>query len=237
MSAAARRARAAAEPSPAAEHGSAQEYGSVEEYAEALAAALRGPARAKARMVAEMRDGLADTVAACADAGLPPDRALERAVREFGTVAELAPACQRELTVAQVRHTSRAVTLTTPVLAVCWYLLLTAAHGTGRAPSAAQWLAAPFAGAATVAALLAAVALAVTGPLARRLPTPRRLPLAVAWAGTVAGVSMALATLTLAAASPLAAHGPPAALAGALTVVSHVAVASSSRTCRACARA
>lgn len=43
----------------------------AEEYAAALAGALRGPARAKARMVEEIRDGFADTVTAHAGAGLP----------------------------------------------------------------------------------------------------------------------------------------------------------------------
>ncbi|MFE2182974.1 hypothetical protein ACFXB5_20770, partial [Streptomyces sp. NPDC059455] len=54
-------------------------------------------------------------------------------------------------------------------------------------PRAAQLLATRLATAVGAIALLAALALAVTGTLARRLPTPPRLPQAIAWAGTTAG--------------------------------------------------
>ncbi|MFP8959578.1 permease prefix domain 1-containing protein [Streptomyces nanhaiensis] len=208
----------------------------ADEYAAALASALRGPVRAKARLVAEMRDGLADTVAAYAEEGLPRDLAVRRAVREFGTVAEVAPACQRELTVAQVRHTARAVALAAPLLTVCWYLFLTSGHG-GQLPLATRLLAFSLAGSAAVAALLATAALAATGPLARRLPTPRRLPRATAWAGTTAGVCLGASALTLAASSPLSGNWLPVALAGALAAALHTVVASSARACRDCARA
>ncbi|MFP8903639.1 permease prefix domain 1-containing protein [Streptomyces atacamensis] len=212
----------------------ADEY--ADEYAAALASALRGPVRAKVRLVAEVRDGLADTVAAYADEGLPRDLAVRRAVREFGTVAEVAPACQRELTVAQVRHTARAVALAAPLPAVCWYLLLVMGHGS-QLPLATRLVALPLAGVAAAAALLATAALAATGPLARRLPTPRRLPRATAWAGTAAGVCLGVSALTLAASSPLSGNWPPVALAGALAAALHTVVASSARACRDCARA
>ncbi|GAA2384764.1 hypothetical protein GCM10010420_03850 [Streptomyces glaucosporus] len=208
----------------------------ADEYAAALAAALHGPARARARLVAEVRDGLADTVAAYAGRGLPHDLAVRQAVREFGTAEELAPSCQRELTVAQVRHTARAVVLTAPLLAVCWYLILATDHG-GRLPLAAKLLAFPLAGAAVAAALLAAAALAATGALARRLPVPHRLPRATAWTGTATGAAMGLSALTLAVFSPLAADWPPVALAGVLAAVLHTVVAASARACRECVRA
>jgi hypothetical protein len=198
----------------------------VEEYAAALADALHGPARAKGRMVDEIRGGLADTVAAYGAGGVPRERAAELAVREFGTVGEIAPGCQRELTVAQTRHTARAVGLTIPFLAACWLLM----RGTGEW---ALWLPA---GAAAAAALLGAVTLAATGALARRLPVPSRLPLAVAWTGTATGVAMGLATLALGVASALVANWPLMVLAGALTAASHAVVAGSARTCRRCAR-
>ncbi|MDG9702521.1 permease prefix domain 1-containing protein [Streptomyces sp. DH37] len=212
----------------------------VEEYADAyaaaLSAALRGPARAKARMVAEIRDGLADTADAHASGGLPREDAVRRAVREFGTVADLVPECQRELTAVQARHTARTVLLTVPPLTVCWYLLLTAGHG-GQLPLVARLLAFPLAGTAAAAALLAAAALAATGALARRLPTPPRLPRATAWAGTVAGVCLGLSALILTASSPLSENWPVVALAGALAAGLHTVVASSARACRVCARA
>ncbi|QGZ52309.1 hypothetical protein GPZ77_31775 [Streptomyces sp. QHH-9511] len=209
----------------------------IEEYVAELTGVLHGPSRTKARMIEEMRDGLADTAAAYREDGLPHDHAVRRAVEEFGAPEELAPACQRELTVAQARHTARTVVLTAPFLVACWYLLLPAGSGVEPlGPRTVQLLAVHLAGVAGVAALFAAAALAATGGLARRLPLPHRLPLAVAWAGTTASVAMALATLALAVASLMAADWPLVALAGALAAASHALTAPSARACRRCAR-
>ncbi|MBW5426110.1 hypothetical protein GKQ77_31900 [Streptomyces sp. BG9H] len=209
----------------------------LQEYAADLGAALHGPAKAKSRLIDEIRGGLADTAAAYADAGLGEEEAARRAVREFGSVGELVPSCQRELTVAQARQTARAVTLTAPFLIGCWYLARSAGHDlaweVSRAP---QLLAVHLAFVATVAALLAAVTLAATGSLARRLPAPERLPLLVAWAGTTASGAMAAATLALATAAALATNWPLLACAGALAAASHAALAPSARACRHCAR-
>jgi hypothetical protein len=205
----------------------------VEDYAAALAAALHGPARVKARMVEEIRDGLTDAVAAHTREGLPYQRAADQAVREFGTTDELVPSCQRELTIIQTRRTARVLALTVPFLIACRHLIWTADHDQ-------DWqlrlLAVHLAGVAATAALLAAATLAVTGTLARWLPTPHRLPLVVAWTGTTTGVAMAIATLALAIASALATDWPLMALAGALTAGSHAVVAASARACRQCAR-
>ncbi|MEU7582374.1 permease prefix domain 1-containing protein [Streptomyces sp. NPDC041068] len=209
----------------------------VEEHVDALAGALHGPARAKARLIEEMRDGLADMADAHADEGMTREDAARRAVREFGTVDEIAPGCQRELTVAQARHTARTVALTAPFLVACWYLARTGGDGQGRQlPDTAQLLAVHLAFVATVAALLAAATLAVTGTLARWLPMPRRLPLVVAWSGTTASVAMAVATLALATAAGLATNWPLLACAGVLAAASHAVVAASARACRRCAR-
>lgn len=147
----------------------------VEVYVADLTAVLHGPARAKARMIEEMRDGLTETVAAHIRAGSTPTRAADDAVREFGTPQELAPGCQRELTIAQARHTARAVALTAPFLTACWYLTSSTASGQDApVPRAAQLLATQLATVVGTIALLAALALAVTGTLARRLPTDRK---------------------------------------------------------------
>ncbi|MGP4028513.1 permease prefix domain 1-containing protein [Actinomadura sp. 3N407] len=205
----------------------------VEDYVASLAANLHGPARVKGRMVEEIRDGLRDTVEAHAVGGMPYDRAAHQAVREFGTGAELLPHCQRELTIAQTRHTARTAALTVPFLIGCWLLIWTADLDR-EWPS--RLLTVHLAGVAATAGLLAATTLAATGPLALRVPTPRRLPLAVAWTGTTAGAAMGIAALALVAASILAAHWPLMVLAGALTAASHAMVASSARACRRCAR-
>ncbi|MDK0517596.1 permease prefix domain 1-containing protein [Streptomyces sp. ML-6] len=209
----------------------------IEDYIEALTAALHGPARIKARMIEEIRDGLMDTVTAHTREGMAHQRAAHQAVEEFGTLDELVPSCQRELTIAQARHTARAVALTAPFLVACWYLAWTTDHDQPwQLPRTAQMLAVHLAGFSSVAALLAAATLAATGTLARWLPIPHQLPLAVAWTGTTASVVMAVATLALATASVLATNWPLLAFAGALAAASHAVVAASARACRQCAR-
>lgn len=209
----------------------------IEDYIAALTAALHGPARIKARMIEEIHDGLADTVKAHTREGMAYQRAAHQAVGEFGTLDELVPSCQRELTIAQARHTARAVALTAPLLVACWYLAWTTDHDQPwQLPHTAQLLAVYLAGVASVAALLAAATLAATGTLARWLPIPHQLPLAVAWTGTTASVAMAVATLALATASVLATNWPLLAFAGALAAASHAVVAASARACRQCAR-
>ncbi|MFJ6568700.1 permease prefix domain 1-containing protein [Streptomyces sp. NPDC091292] len=210
----------------------------VDEYVTALSDALHGPARTKARMVAEVRDGLADAVAERTGEGLTYERAADQAVREFGSTDELVVSWQRELTIAQARHTARTVALTVPFLLTCWYLVQNAGYRSdGELPRTAQLLAVHLAEVSTVAALLAGATLAATGTLARRLPpTPHRLPLAVAWAGTVASVSMAVATLALAIAAVLGTNGLLIAFAGVLAAASHGLMAGSARSCRRCAR-
>ncbi|WP_435972996.1 permease prefix domain 1-containing protein [Streptomyces sp. Qhu_M48] len=207
------------------------------EYVADLDAALHGPTRAKARLIEEIRGGLADTADAHVEQGVPRRDAIGAAVREFGTVGELVPSCQRELTLAQARHTARAVALTAPFLVACRYLAGSPDHDlTGLIPRTAQLLALHLAGVAIAATLLAAGTLAVTGTLARRLPTPPRLPLVVAWTGTTAGIAMAVTTLALATASALATNWPLLAFAGALAAACHAVVATSARACRRCAR-
>ena len=137
------------------------------------------------------------------------DRAAERALRDFGAVDELVASCQRELTIAQARHTSRSIVVTAPFLIACWFLVRNAGDAQDWAlPWTAQLMALYLAGTAVVAALLAAGALAATGTLARWLPTPEELPRMVGWTGTTASISIAVATLALATASVLATNWP-----------------------------
>ncbi|WP_242911149.1 permease prefix domain 1-containing protein [Actinomadura terrae] len=206
----------------------------IEDYTATLTATLRGPSRLKSRMIEEIRDGLTDTAAAYTGEGVPYPDAVHSAIQEFGTADELAPNCQRELTLAQARHTGRVAALTVPFLATCWFLTWTSGPDGGWP---LRLLAVHLGCVATAAALLATVALTATGPLARRLPTPRRLPLAVAWTGTAAGVAMGIGALALLTAAAPAANWPMMAVAGGLTAVSHAGVTSAARACRHCARA
>ncbi|GAB2879681.1 permease prefix domain 1-containing protein [Streptomyces mayteni] len=208
----------------------------LDAYVAELSAALHGPTRAKARLLAEIRDGLADTVAAHARGGEPRRPAFDAALHEFGTPEELAPSCQRELTVAQVRHTAGTVALTAPLLLAGWLLSWHAGGADGWLPRTAQLLAGCLTVVAVLAALPAVAALAATGPLARRLPTPGRLPAVAAWTRTVTALAMGAAGLALAVTAPLATAWPLLALTAAVTVASHALVAGSARTCRRCVR-
>ncbi|KAB8160214.1 hypothetical protein FH609_014245 [Streptomyces sp. 3MP-14] len=206
-------------------------------YRARLADLLQGPARARARLVEEVGDGFADTVAALRDAGWEAADAVRRAEREFGTPEELAPGCQRELTIAQARHTARAVMLTAPLLLACWYPLGNADPARDWwLPHLAQLLALGLAGVAAAAALGAVWALGSTGRVSRWLPMPRGLPGAVGWLGTTASGAMAGSALALTLAAALATHWPLVALTGVASAACHAWVASSARVCRRCAR-
>lgn len=206
----------------------------VEDYLAELASSLHGPARAKAAMMREVRDGLVDAVEAQTRFGVPPDRAALRAVRDFGTADEVAPSFQRELTIAQTRRTARVAAVTVPVLVVCHLLV----HVVARGP---DWrlgaLAAHLAAVATASGLLAVTALLATGPLTRLLPTPHRLPSAVAWTASAAAVGMALAAVALGVTSALSTDWALTGFAGVLAIAAHGVVAASARDCRECVRA
>ncbi|WP_308104705.1 permease prefix domain 1-containing protein [Actinocorallia sp. API 0066] len=193
-----------------------------------LESALHGPQRVRARLVEEIQGGLEEAVAELAEEGWAVRDAEREAVRRFGPVAEVAAACQRELTVAQARHTAWAVALAVPVPLACWAPLW---EGT-----AARLLALPFAAVAAGAALLAVAVLAATGGLARRLPAPGALPRAMAWTGTAASVALALGTAASCLAALRGIDGPLLALAVTTALAGHGAVAASARACRACLR-
>ncbi|WP_309246976.1 permease prefix domain 1-containing protein [Streptomyces somaliensis] len=210
----------------------------LDAYVTALSDSLQGPSRDKSRLVAEIRDGLDDAVSAHTRAGVPYERAAELAVRDFGPPDRLAPVFQQELSIAQARHTARAAAFTVP-LAVACLLLVRAAGQDGaawRLPQGTSALTAHLAVVAAVASVLSAATLASTGRLARWLPTPHRLPLAVAWTGTAASVTMAVTALVLVTLSAVVTDWPLAVAAGALAAAAHAVVASSARTCRRCAR-
>jgi hypothetical protein len=75
----------------------------VEERLRELAGRLRGPARLKAELIVELRHALSDAAEAYREGGLPATEAQRRAVAEFGTPAQLAPAYQAELAAGALR--------------------------------------------------------------------------------------------------------------------------------------
>jgi hypothetical protein len=78
----------------------------IDRYLAGLAAALHGPRRVKADLLAEARDSLRDAADAYQQKGMTAAAAQRHAVAEFGDLAEIAPAYQAELAVAQGRRTA-----------------------------------------------------------------------------------------------------------------------------------
>ncbi len=195
-----------------------------------LSAALHGPARLKSRMLEELRGGLTDAAEDLSDG--PGSDAARRAVAEFGTVAELAPAFQRELTLAQARQTALTMAVLLPLLIAGRHW----AGSSGAAPPLLHLTAVNATALAAATALLATVFLALTGTLGRRFPVPGGLPLAVAWTGTTAAAAVGVGALTLTAAAVLSANWPLAAATALLALASHARIAASARACRHCAR-
>lgn len=101
----------------------------------ALERALRGPARTRRSMVAEMRHGLQDAVAAYQEGGLEPHRAAAAAVRDFGAVHEVAPLLQEELTACQARWTSALLAVAFPGMLLGWDLVWSSGVAQVEAPA------------------------------------------------------------------------------------------------------
>ncbi|UPK76621.1 permease prefix domain 1-containing protein [Nocardioidaceae bacterium SCSIO 66511] len=76
----------------------------VDTYVADLGAALHGSARAKHDLLQEARDHLVDAADAYVDEGMTMPAAEQRAVRDFGTLPEVAPSYQAILSVGQTRR-------------------------------------------------------------------------------------------------------------------------------------
>jgi hypothetical protein len=133
--------------------------------------ALRGPAAVKRSMIAEVRDGLADAVADHRDRGLDPERAAAAAVREFGSVREVAPLLQEELTARQGRRTAFLLLLSFPAMLLAWDLLWKTGRGWSAPPTPTVSTLARAVDVLTV--LIAAAALALLLATFRGRPLPR----------------------------------------------------------------
>ena len=86
----------------------------------ALELVLRGPRRTLRGMIAEARAGLRDAEAAYRDGGYPAEQAAMRAVRDFGTVGEIAPEFQDELTARQGRWSALLYAVVFPGMMLAW---------------------------------------------------------------------------------------------------------------------
>ncbi|MQA11106.1 MAG: hypothetical protein GEU98_21620 [Pseudonocardiaceae bacterium] len=86
----------------------------------ALDHSLRGPRRARADLLGEVRDGLTDATAPYQEAGLSRAEAERRALADFGDLDEVADDLQAELTARHGWRSALLITIGFPVLVVLW---------------------------------------------------------------------------------------------------------------------
>jgi roadblock/LC7 domain-containing protein len=137
-------------------------------YLAELAARLRGPRAARARVLAEIRDGLTETIDAHLADGMPPDAAATTAIAEFGDPATIAHSFAEELATASARRTIAVFILTGPFVGIWWLLLLHPAPW--RTGILATLIAIPALPLIALAIAAAAGTFATTGRLMRWLP-------------------------------------------------------------------
>lgn len=201
---------------------------SIESYLSQVAAALPGPARARADIVAELRGGLLDATDAHRRAGLAPPAAAQAAVAEFGHPAQVAAAFRPGLAATQARHVAATLLVTGPLIGLLWATAARASHiGVHDAPPW-QWTGMPpaapiafplFAAVFIITVWTAFITLAATGRLTRWLPRRSRLaPTAAAIAGFGAATVDVIVLIVLAsqlATAPAKLAAVPIALAAA----------------------
>jgi hypothetical protein len=154
----------------------------------ALDRALRGPRRTRRGMVAEARAGLRDAADAYRAGGVAPDQAEALAVRDFGTVPEVAPSYQDELTARQGRRAAVLFAVVFPGMLLSWELLWSSG-AVSRDASATPHLVLVLSvlqDVVTIAVGVCAVTLlAITF---HRTVSPRPLTIAIGLTGTVGAV-------------------------------------------------
>ena len=99
----------------------------VDAYLAELAQLLRGPRRHRARILAELRDGLDHAIGEQLGAGRTGDQAVSAAIEEFGTPQALADAFAGELATGYARHTIAWYIATGPLVGA-WWLKRTQGH-------------------------------------------------------------------------------------------------------------
>ncbi len=93
----------------------------IDGYVTELERVLVGPPRVKRDMVVEARDSLLDAAEALQARGLSREEAERRAVAEFGTIEEVAPGYQEELTACAGRRLGWVLLLVGPLTWLLWW--------------------------------------------------------------------------------------------------------------------
>jgi hypothetical protein len=178
----------------------------IESYLVQVAAALPGPAGARADILAELRAGLLDAADVHHRAGLARPAAAKAAADEFGDPINVAAAFRPGLAASHARHVAITLLATGPLVMVVWTGAALGSHIGARHAPPWQWagvapawrILLPLAAAALLISVwMGVAALAATGRLARWLPDwPRLAPTAAALAGfACAAVDMILLLL------------------------------------------
>jgi hypothetical protein len=197
-----------------AHHGSTS---ALESYLADLAARLHGPRAARDRVLAEIRDGLTETIDAHVADGVSRADAATTAIGEFGDPATIARSFAGELATASARRTIAAFVVTGPLVGVWWLLLLHPAPW--RSGGVALLVAIPALPMIALAIATAAGTFATTGRLMRWLPETTGAR-ALAAATTVATLCLAADVTMLGVLAVHRAtgwHGPPTLIAAAVT--------------------
>jgi hypothetical protein len=143
----------------------------VDAYLGELAGLLRGPHRRRARILAELRDGLDEAITDQTIAGRTEEQAVSSAIHQFGTPRSVADAFAGELATAYARHTIAWYIATGPLVGI-WWLLLLQPHP-WRTGLLGLLAAIPVIPLITIAIATAAGTFAATGRLIRWLPEAR----------------------------------------------------------------
>ncbi len=217
----------------------------IEHYLGEVADRLPGSARARSRIIAELRAGLLDATDAHRSAGLPPTEAATAAVREFGDPGLVADGFRPEIAAGLARRVSIAVLATGPIVGLLWIATAATSHLMSRLewaslPTVLQAVLALTAVAAGVTACGALLGIAVTGRLTRWVPVqPRRAPAAAAIAGfgAIGADALGLALLAVGLAIFPGKLSPvPAAVAAAASIVRILLARRAARHCLAARR-
>jgi hypothetical protein len=172
----------------------------IDAYLAELRNRLVGSARWRRGILAELEDGLMESLTANLSLGMEPLEAANRTISEFGTPASVARAFARDLTAARVRRTALTLLRTGPLVGTLWLGAVAANHllpPTLEGP----WAALPLvAMGLAVCAPAAMVTLAATGRRAYRLPGLRAVAPTAAATSAIAAVAVDVIILGMAGA-------------------------------------
>lgn len=133
-----------------------------------LERSLRGPRRARADMVREIRDGLQDAAEAYRESGLDGREARRRAHADFGDPGEVAAGLQAELTARYGRRTAAGMAVAFPALMLLWDSLWVGDPRPRQPSPFITWLAGAIDALSLISAAAAAVAVLLLWSGARR---------------------------------------------------------------------